>query len=66
MQSVDIHEAKTFLPLDAPEPSPPTRLGFLAEQIQVPEDFDTMGSTELEQRFGGGTSQEDQSGLDSS
>jgi prevent-host-death family protein len=39
------------VPLDAPEPSPPKRLGFLAGQVQVPDDFDTMGSTEIERLF---------------
>ena len=40
------------VPLDAPEPSPPKRLGFLVGQVQVPGDFDTMGSAEIEQVFG--------------
>ncbi|MBT2325088.1 type II toxin-antitoxin system Phd/YefM family antitoxin [Variovorax paradoxus] len=40
------------VPLDAPEPSPPKRLGFLAGQVQVPDDFDTMGSDEIEHLFG--------------
>ena len=39
-------------PLDATEPSPPMRLGFLAGQVQVPDDFDTMGSAEIERLFG--------------
>ena len=30
------------------------RLGFLAGQFTVPEDFDQMGSEEIEQIFGGG------------
>ena len=29
------------------------RLGFLAGQITVPEDFDRMGSAEIEKLFGG-------------
>lgn len=29
------------------------RVGFLAGQITVPEDFDQMGSAEIEQLFGG-------------
>ena len=36
----------------APEPAPTRRLGFLAGQIRVPEDFDTMGSAEIEEMFG--------------
>jgi hypothetical protein len=30
------------------------RLGFMAGQISVPEDFDRMGSKEIEEIFGGG------------
>ncbi len=37
---------------DAP-PSPPKRLGFMAGQISVPDDFDRMGGLEIEQLFGG-------------
>lgn len=29
------------------------RLGFMAGQIVVPDDFDRMGSSEIEQLFGG-------------
>jgi prevent-host-death family protein len=29
------------------------RLGFTAGRIQVPDDFDRMGSTEIERLFGG-------------
>lgn len=29
------------------------RLGFMVGQIDVPEDFDVMGETEIEQLFGG-------------
>ena len=39
--------------LDAPTGSQIRRLGFLAGEIAVPEDFDQMGSTEIEQLFGG-------------
>jgi prevent-host-death family protein len=38
-------------PLDAPKS--PRRLGFMAGQIAVPDDFDRMGSEELEKLFGG-------------
>ncbi|MBP9714744.1 MAG: type II toxin-antitoxin system Phd/YefM family antitoxin [Sterolibacterium sp.] len=40
------------VPLDAPEAGEIKRLGFMAGQIDVPEDFDTMGRTEIEQLFG--------------
>ena len=30
------------------------RLGFLSGQITIPDDFDTMGSAEIETLFGGG------------
>ena len=40
------------VPLDAPAPSSPKRLGFLAGEISVPGDFDTMGAAEIERMFG--------------
>lgn len=42
------------MPLNAPEPGQAKRLGFMAGQIAVPDDFDRMGSAEIEQLFGGG------------
>lgn len=39
--------------LDAPEPRQARRLGFMAGQIAVPDDFDRMGEREIEQMFGG-------------
>lgn len=39
--------------LDAPSSAEVRRLGFLAGQIAVPEDFDRMGSAEIEALFGG-------------
>jgi len=39
--------------LDAPEAGQAKRLGFLAGQISVPDDFDTMGSVEIASLFGG-------------
>ena len=39
--------------LDAPDPGSERRLGFLAGEISVPEDFDRMGSTEIESQFEG-------------
>jgi prevent-host-death family protein len=40
--------------LNAPEGEQVKRLGFLAGQISVPDDFDHMGATEMEQLFGDG------------
>jgi hypothetical protein len=40
--------------LSAPEPAQVKRLGFMAGQIAVPDDFDQMGEAEVEQMFGGG------------
>lgn len=34
------------------EPAPPVRLGFMAGQFQVPDDFDEMGRSEIEALFG--------------
>lgn len=41
------------VPLDAPEAGQTRRLGFMAGQIAVPDDFDRMGSAEIEKLFGG-------------
>ncbi len=38
--------------LEAPAASQVRRLGFLAGQFEVPEDFDRMGSADIEQLFG--------------
>jgi len=38
--------------LQAPEPAKVRRMGFLAGQIAVPEDFDHMGQSEIEKMFG--------------
>lgn len=40
--------------LDAPTGAQVRRLGFMAGQVSVPDDFDGMGSAEIEQLFGGG------------
>lgn len=37
--------------LEAPTPDQVKRLGFMAGQISVPEDFDRMGSQQIEQLF---------------
>lgn len=41
------------VPLTAPEPSEMKRLGFMIGQIAVPDDFDRMGASEIEQMFVG-------------
>ena len=38
--------------VDAPEPGQAKRLGFLAGQIEVPEDFDRMEEEEILAMFG--------------
>ncbi|HKM70864.1 MAG TPA: type II toxin-antitoxin system prevent-host-death family antitoxin [Stellaceae bacterium] len=40
--------------LDTPTARQVRRLGFMAGQITVPDDFDRMGSVEIEELFGGG------------
>ena len=40
--------------LSAPTDSQVRRLGFMAGQIFVPDDFDRMGKEEIERIFGGG------------
>lgn len=40
--------------LTAPTCDQVKRLGFMAGQITVPDDFDQMGSEEIEKLFGGG------------
>ena len=39
--------------LDTPLGGQVRRLGFMAGQISVPDDFNRMGSREIEQLFGG-------------
>lgn len=39
------------MPLSAPVAGQVRRLGFMAGQIAVPDDFDRMGSAEIEQIF---------------
>ena len=38
--------------VDSPEPGRQKRLGFLAGQFSIPEDFDRMGETEIAEMFG--------------
>ncbi len=40
--------------LDTPATRKVRRLGFMAGEIAVPEDFDRMGSAQIERLFGGG------------
>jgi prevent-host-death family protein len=40
------------VPLDAPTQSAPKRLGFLVGEVRVPDDFDSMGTAEIEHMFG--------------
>lgn len=42
------------VPFDAPDAGAVRRFGFMAGQIQVPDDFDRMGSEEIEKLFGVG------------
>jgi len=39
--------------LAAPDAGQVRRLGFMAGQISMPEDFDRMGGSEIEEMFGG-------------
>ncbi len=39
--------------LDTPESSQMKRFGFMAGQIKVPDDFNTMGSGEIQELFEG-------------
>ncbi|MDP2226172.1 MAG: type II toxin-antitoxin system prevent-host-death family antitoxin [Moraxellaceae bacterium] len=39
--------------LDAPEPQARRRIGFMAGQITVPDDFDRMGKVEIAALFDG-------------
>ncbi|KAB2870855.1 MAG: type II toxin-antitoxin system prevent-host-death family antitoxin [Bauldia sp.] len=40
--------------VEADETAPARRLGFMAGQFSVPDDFDRMGADEIEALFGGG------------
>lgn len=42
------------VPLDCPDPSAKKRIGFMAGQFEVPDDFNEMGRDEIERLFGGG------------
>jgi len=38
--------------LDTQEPNRPKRIGFMAGRIHVPDDFNTMGGTDVEPLLG--------------
>ncbi|WP_305858048.1 type II toxin-antitoxin system Phd/YefM family antitoxin [Balneatrix alpica] len=38
--------------IDSPEPSQQKRIGFLAGQLEIPDDFDRMGEDEIAEMFG--------------
>lgn len=40
------------VPLNAPEPYQLKRLGFMTGQFAIPDDFNRLGKTEIEQLFG--------------
>ena len=42
------------VPLRDMDSSTAQRLGFMADEVSVPEDFDRMGADEIEQFFNGG------------
>ena len=39
------------VPVEAPDPGAARRLGFLAGEAEVPDDFDAMGADEIERMF---------------
>jgi prevent-host-death family protein len=41
--------------LDSPDATQIRRFGFLKGEISVPDDFDTMGSEQIESMFGSGS-----------
>jgi len=43
------------VPLETSDAGRVRRLGFMARQIAVPDDFDRMGGPEIEQLFGAGS-----------
>lgn len=45
--------AVKVIAVDAPERAAMRRLGFLADHIEVPENFDSIGSGEIRKTFGG-------------
>lgn len=41
------------IPLNKPEPKPCKRLGFMSNEISVPDDFDQMGYSDIGNLFEG-------------
>ena len=41
--------------LDAEPAAMPNRIGFMEGEIEIPDDFDTMGQKEIEETFYGGS-----------
>jgi len=41
------------IPVDAPESRQIKRIGFMAGQVEVPDDFDHMGGAEINTMFEG-------------
>lgn len=39
--------------IDSPESGQQKRIGFLAGQLEIPDDFDRMGENEIQALFGG-------------
>ena len=48
-----LKESKAFVKT-LHQKAPPHRLGFMAGQIEVPDDFDSMGGSEIKKMFGEG------------
>ncbi len=46
------HPLVKVMPIDAPERGAQRRLGFLAGQADLPDDFDRLGAAEIESLFG--------------
>lgn len=45
------HPIAKVVPIDAPDSDAQHRIGFLAGEILVPDDFDRMGNQEIAQLF---------------
>jgi prevent-host-death family protein len=41
------------IPVDAPVPKKIQRLGFMSGEMSIPDDFDAMGSADIERLFEG-------------
>jgi hypothetical protein len=53
MRKVNSHEAKTKLSRLVEQAAAPQRIGFMADEITVPDDFDRMGEAEIAAQFDG-------------